>query len=416
MKFIVLIFENVRRNVIRTSLTALGTIVLVFVVTLVWSILEFLQGVTTEKTSNIKAIVSERWRLPSQMPISYRSSLIEAAARNPEDTRPTDYMSWTFYGFSIDKENRSFANGGFAFCMEPEKLLTMMDELDSLPADKAVAFREVVEKLKQNQQGIVMGKQVLAKLNKRVGERLMLYGLNYKELDLEVEIVGEFPAGRYDSSTVINRDYFDRALFDAYPLAHGGKAHELAEKSLNLVWVKVPDTTAFTNVAQQISESPFYASPAVKVETAASGIGTFLEAYRDLIWGMRYLLAPSIIVTLALVISNAISISVRERRMEFAVMKVLGYQPLHILIMVLGEALAIGALSGAISAGLTYYIVNYVLGGLKFPIAFFPAFMVSDSAPIWGIGIGAGAALAGSFMPAWQACRVKVAEVFGRVA
>ena len=76
----------------------------------------------------------------------------------------------------------------------------------------------------------------------------------------------------------------------------------------------------------------------------------FLDAYRDLLWGMRYLLVPAILVTLALVIANAISISVRERRMEMAVMKVLGFRPLQILLLVLGESLLIGARRGFISA------------------------------------------------------------------
>jgi hypothetical protein len=57
-----------------------------------------------------------------------------------------------------------------------------------------------------------------------------------------------------------------------------------------------------------------------------------------------------------------------------------------------------------------------VFGGVPFPIAFFPAFTISPWAPVWGLGVGTGAALAGSFVPAWNACRVKVAEVFGRVA
>ncbi len=41
MKFLQLIVENSYRNLIRTILTALGTMVLVGVVTLVWSVLEF---------------------------------------------------------------------------------------------------------------------------------------------------------------------------------------------------------------------------------------------------------------------------------------------------------------------------------------------------------------------------------------
>ena len=72
----------------------------------------------------------------------------------------------------------------------------------------------------------------------------------------------------------------------------------------------------------------------------------FLESLKDIFWGMRWLLAPAVLVTLSLVIANAISISVRERRMEIAVLKVLGFRPGHVLMLILGEAVLIGALSG----------------------------------------------------------------------
>jgi putative ABC transport system permease protein len=141
-----------------------------------------------------------------------------------------------------------------------------------------------------------------------------------------------------------------------------------------------------------------------------------MEAYRDLVWGMRYLLAPAVLVTMALVISNAISISVRERQTEFAVLKVLGFRPWHILNMVLAEALLIGALSGLISASATYFVINHVLGGIRFPIAFFGAFFIPKMALVWGLLVGGGTALVGTFVPAWTACRVRVTEVFARVA
>ena len=98
-------------------------------------------------------------------------------------------------------------------------------------------------------------------------------------------------------------------------------------------------------------KSPLYTQPAVKCETAASGIASFLESYRDLIWMMRWLLAPAILLTLSLVIANAISISVRERRREFAVLRVLGFRPRHILVLVVGEAVALGGFAGLASAG-----------------------------------------------------------------
>lgn len=414
MRYLQLLFQNILRNPTRSALTLVGTMVLVLVVTLVWSILGFLNEATRQKSANVKAIVTEKWRLPSQMPFSYAVTLREGAYREQGDVRPDDYMSWSFYGGSLDAKQRTRQNSLFAFALEPEKLLTMMDELDSLPASQAAEFAQTVQKLKENRQGIILGKDRLAAVNKRVGERIVLYGINYRDVDLELEVVGLFPEGRYDNSAAINIAYLNAAL-DAYEQSHNGQKHPLADKSLNLMWLKVPTTDAFKQVADQILSAPYYSSPAVKVETSTSGVATFLEAYRDLIWGMRYLLAPAILITMALVISNAISINVRERQTEFAVLKVLGYKPFHILTLVVGEALLIGAGGGLLSAGLTYYVVNNVLGGVKFPIAFFGAFYIPQVALLWGLVVGGGAALLGSLLPAWSACRVKVSDVFARV-
>ncbi len=417
MKFLKLIFKNVRRNLLRSALTAAGTMVLVFVVTLVLSILSFLDQATSEKAQNLKTIVTERWQIPSRMPFAYAQSLAEGAPRDPGDVRvpAADSMTWQFYGGTLDPKNRTPENNLFAIAMEPEKLMTMMDDLDSLEPDKAAAFSQVVEKLKANKQGLVLGKERLRQIQKKVGERIKIFSVNYRDIDLEFEIVGLFPDGRYDSSAAFNRQYLNDAL-DTYPATHGGKPHPMMKGTLNLVWLRVPDRDAFQKVRTQVESSPLYSNPAVKCETAASGISTFMEAYRDLIFGMRYLLSPAIIVVLCLVIANAIGISVRERRTELAVLKVLGFSPWQLMILVLGEALLLGGGTSLLSALGTQFVINDLMGGLKFPIAFFSTFMVSTDAVVWGIAFSTGAAFLGSILPALSARNVKVSEVFSKVA
>ncbi len=419
MKFLGLIVKNIGRNAIRSILTALGTMMLVFVVTLVWAILAFLNVALSEKNANFKAIITERWQIPSQMPYTYASTLCEGAATKPDDVRPMDSMTWQFYGGSIEKDRakRGMNNVLFAFSLEPIKLLTMMDDLDNLPSATAAVFGKSVKALQDNRQGIILGRTRMETLKKKIGDTFTIYSMNYKDIDLEVTLVGEFPEGRYNNSAAINRDYLLAAM-DAYQQKNG-KPHAMANKSLNLVWLKVPDSATLGKITAQIESSPLFSNPQVKCETASSGIAAFIEPYRDLIWGMRYLLAPAILVTLSLVISNSISISVRERRSELAVLKVLGFRPNQILTLVLGEAILIGALSGLISSCLTYGIVNfpppYGFGGIKFPIAFFAAFSIPLAALWWGPALGAGTALVGSFVPAWGARSVKVSEVFSRV-
>jgi putative ABC transport system permease protein len=252
-------------------------------------------------------------------------------------------------------------------------------------------------------------------MNKRLGERLTIYGMgNFTGLNLEFEIVGMFPPGRYDTLAAFNCEYLN-AAFDAYERERKQK-HPLADRSVNIVLLKVKDSKSFNRIAQQIETSPYFANPAVKVETFSSGMAAFLDAFRDLVWFLRWPLGLASLGTLSLVIANAISISVRERRKELAVLKVLGFSPNRILALVLGEALLLGAGAGFLSAGLTFLAVNYGFGGIQFPIGFFDRFFVPRDALWWGPAMGGGASLLGSFVPAWSARNVKVADVFSKVA
>ena len=430
MKLLSLIVKNVGRNLLRSILTALGTMVLVLVVTLAWSILHLIDLVTSEKSHDVKAFITERWSAPSRLPYSYASSLCEGAARgdHPEDIRPTDSMTWQFYGGTLDPKNPSMKSMVFCIACDPGKVPTMMSGLEGLSATEDTELRRAVERMKSKRDGIILGRNHLLALSQKskdgrhsmledpVGRRFSLSGFStWKELDFDLEIVGVFPAGRYDTLAVINRDYYNAAL-DAYPQSHAGRQHPAADRSLSLVLVKVDDMQAYNRVAEQITTSPKYHNPEVKCETESSGIGSFLDAFRGLLDGMRWFLVPACLFTLALVLANSISISVRERRTEMAVLKVLGFRPGQILLLVMGEAVLLGLLSGFASAALTFMIVNWCLHGVSFPLGFFPVFLIPVNALWWGVAVGAGTAFIGSLFPAWSASRVKPAEVFAKIA
>ena len=421
MKFLVLVFENIARNPVRAILTSLGTMALVLIVTLVFTVLTALDKQTTEKSANIKAIVTEKWQNPSLMPYAYAAGLSDGAAdpTDPNAVRPQDSMTWGFFVGSTESNpaKRGYENLFFAFIMEPEKARTMLDDIDTLTDEQAAPLIETIKKMKQTRNGAIVGEGRLAKMKKRVGDRITVYGRNYRDINLELDIVGTLPkeVARYADSAVISRDFFETEL-DTYKAAHNNKPHPLADKSLSLVWLRVPDRPSFNKMTDQILTSPSFSNPAVKCETSSTGISSFLDAYRDIIWGVRWLLAPACMLVLSLVISNAISISVRERRTEFAVLKVLGFLPWQILTLVLAEALLIGTLSGLISAAITYGFCNQVWGGLPFQVAFFPVFRVPESCLWWGAAMGAATAFVGSFIPAWSARNVRVADVFAKVA
>jgi putative ABC transport system permease protein len=409
-----LVVKSLRRSPLRTTLITLATSVLVMLITLIWSVLWLLDLVMTERSKDFKAIVTERWQLPSQMPYSYENSLKDGAAAKSGDVKPQDYMTWSFYGGTLD-ERKAREDLVFFFCVDPGKVMPMMDDFAELSAEDNRVMRDALRAMEEDHRRVLIGRDRLKAINKHPGERIKLFSINYQGIDLdECEIYGEIPDGRLPLFGLMHRDRLHDAL-EAFK-AKTGKAHPLAGKSLNLVWLKVSDTASYNRIADQVLNSPVYTDPSVKIETASSGIASFLDPYRDMLWGVRWLLVPSILAVLSLVIATAISISVRERRVEMAVLKVLGFGPTQIMLMVLAEALLIGCLSGLLSSGGTYLIVNKVMGGFKFPIAFFPAFRIPPDAWWWGPVLGGLTALAGSIVPAWSARSVKVSQVLAKLS
>ncbi|MBI3824264.1 MAG: ABC transporter permease, partial [Planctomycetes bacterium] len=313
---------------------------------------------------------------------------------------------WSFYGGTTDPKNITPDTILFFFVMEPDQIIPMMDDLQDLDP-------KLVAALKEKPQACLLGVDKLKALDKKVGDRFKLTSINYKGIDLDFEIAGVLPDGRYNASAIMRMDYFNKQ-FDLYKATHNNYPHPLADKRLNLIWIRVGDRAMFDKVGGIIEDSKMFSRP-VKCETASSLIGGFLEAYRDILIAMKYGLVPGMLIVMALVMANAISITVRERRSEMAVLKVLGYRPNQIFFLILGEAVLVGAVAGLLAAGATFAFFNLKWGGIPFRIGFFPVFRIPEASLLWGLAIGSMTAFVGSAIPAWTARSVKVSEVFSKV-
>jgi putative ABC transport system permease protein len=411
-RLFLLALKNLRRNPLRTALTSLAIMVLVSVLILIGTVLLALDRFAREKEKDIKLIVSEKWAVPSMMPPKFADYLDPAKGDfilDRRDVGPGDFMSWSFYEGTTRKDGPlTLDSSTFFFVMDPDHIRPMMDDLENLDEG-------LVRKLKANRQAVLIGPERLADLNKKVGERFRVYGMDFKDIDLDIEVVGELPGGRFGKCGILNKAYFDSAL-EKYR-AENKQPHPLAGRCLNYLWLRVPDRAAYARVAHRIETSPYFKAPEVKCETAASAFGTFIEPYGDLLWCLQYMLAPVILVILTLVTANAIGISVRERHQEFAVLKVLGFRPRQILVLVLAEALLVGGVGGLLSAAVTFAAANGIWGGLPLDVdELFPDFPVPVHAFCWGLAAGTFTAFLGSFLPSWSARSVRVADVFSRVA
>lgn len=412
-----ILLRGLRRSPLRTSLSFLALFVLTGVLSLVYSMIAFIGNVTRDKEANFKVIMTEKYSIPSLMPPAYEERMKRLLEELPPELRPAkgddDLIAWSFVGGTTDPNNPKPENALFMFCVDPRKIPLMMDGLEKkdLTDEEYSDLLKHIQMMQEDPRRILVDEERLTRMNLRIGQKIKLSSMNFKDIVFEFEVIGLLPKGKYARVGFCSRLYLDNML-KAYQSSHGGQAHMLADKCVNLIWVRVPNKEAHERLAAMVADPKNFSSPAAKLETASAGIGTFLEAYKDIFFGMKYILAPAMVAIMSLVIANAISIGVRERRTEMAVLKVLGFQPWHVMGMVLGEAVLIGVLAGGMSTFLAWFCLDHV----KFQIAFLGAFKVPIEVLVYGPVLGAAVAIVGSLGPALSAKNVKVAEVFAKTA
>ncbi|CAN5177798.1 hypothetical protein BH11PLA2_BH11PLA2_07250 [soil metagenome] len=420
-----LVFRGLRRNLLRTSLTYAALFVLTGMLTAIYSMVWFLGKVTEEKESNLQVIMTEKFSIPSQMPPGYANQLkaIIETKLDPSD-RPADlsqnFMTWSFVGGSLDPAKFTQENGMFMFCLEPTAVLTMMNDqglnAEDLGEEGYQQLVTAIDLVKKDKRNIIVGQDRLKILGKQVGDEIKLYGLNYKDIEFDFRIVASFPPGsRYGQSAAMRADYLEAKL-DEYK-AKKGAAHPQADRCINLIWVRLPTKAAYEKLAAIVNSSATFSAPQVKLETASAGISSFLDAFKDIFWGMKFIIMPAIMVIMGLVVATTTTIGVRERRGEMAVMKVLGFVPWQITTMIVAEAVLIGLFGSLLSTWSVYFLPQLVKSsGVKFQVAFFNSFKAPVDIVIYGPLLGVMVGLIGALLPAASVRKVKVSEVFAKIS
>lgn len=420
-----LVFRSLRRNLLRTSLTYAALFVLTGMLTMIYSVVIFLDEVTKEKEGNLQVIMTERFSIPSMMPPGYANQLkgIIETKLSPEH-RPKNlddnFMTWSFIAATLDREKPTQENSIFLIALEPHTVGTMMNDLginrDELGEEDYQQVLAAIEIVKQDKRNVVVGEDRLKKLGKKVGDEIKVYGLNYRDIEFDLRIVASFPAGsRNGQSAFMRADYLDSKLSEYQ--AKTGLPHPLKDRCLNLVWLRLPSKAAYEELAGIVNSPTTFNAPRVKMETASAAFASFLDPFKDIVWGMKWIIMPAIVIIMCLVVGITITIGVRERRAEMAVMKVLGFLPRHITAMIASEAMLIGLLGAMLSTWCVYFIPLMVrTSGVKFQVAFFNNFRAPIDivwmGPILGVLIG----LIGALLPAASAQRVKVSQIFAKIA
>ncbi|MCI0362581.1 MAG: FtsX-like permease family protein [Phycisphaerales bacterium] len=384
MKFLALIWSNLKRKKLRTSLTLLS----IFVAFLLFGILcamkeAFTAGVTLAGADRI--IVRHKVSLIMNLPVTYQKRIesipgVDAAM----------HLTW-FNGLRQGDEKNFFGT----FPVEPEKFVDIYPEY--------VVPEEQKEVWLKTRTGAVVGRELAKRFNWKVGDRVPLVSPIWRregDQAWEFDIVGIYEGAKKatDTSSFFFRyDYFDEGR---------------AEDRKGLVgWyvVRVKDPKQTAEVASAI-DAEFANSP---YETKAEPEGAFAQGFvaqMGSIGTMLIAILSAVFFTILLVAGNTMAQAVRERTEELGVLKAVGFTNGLVLWLVLAESCLIAAVGGLFGLALAWLIAS-----LGSPVPqMLPVFYLPVHSILIGVALVLGLGMVAGILPAIQAMRLQIAVALRR--
>jgi putative ABC transport system permease protein len=385
MKFFPLIWSNLKRKKLRTSLTILSIVVAFILFGLLSAIKQALTG-GVSMAGQSRLVVRHKISLIQLLPVSYK----ERMERIPGVALA---VHQTWFGGKFEAEPKNF----FMQCpVVPAEFLDMHPEMLLAPERK--------QAWEKTRTGAIVGKTTADKLHWKIGDRIPIYSPLWAKADgshvWEFDIVGIFDGDKKNTDTMslfFRYDYFDEARAGA-------------KGQVGWYTVRVKDPNQAAELAKLVDKEFENSDEETKTEPEAA----FAQGWAKQIGNIALMIASilgAVFFTILLVTGNTMSQAVRERTGELGVLKALGFTNGQVLTFVLAESFLLAGLGGAIGLGLACLVVPAVGAGLSniLPMFYFP---VRDL--FIGLGICAVLGAGTGIFPALAAMRLRVADSLRR--
>jgi len=385
MRFVALIWSNLKRKKLRTLLTVLSIFIAFVLFGLLCTIKEaFTAGISMAGADRL--VVRHKVSLIMTLPVTYgpRMERLPGVA---------SAVSFTWFNGIYRNEPKNFFG---TFPTEPEPFLALYPEI-LLPEEQKQAWLKT-------RNGAIIGRQLVDRFKWKIGDRVPLVSPIWPregEGAWEFEIVGIYDGAKKATDTsgfYFRYDYFDE-----------GRARGKGLVGWYGVQVKDPDRAA--EVAKGI-DAEFANSPH---ETKAEPEGAFMQGFAQQIGDVGKILIwilSAVFFTILLVAGNTMAQSVRERTEELGVLKSLGFTNQLVLALVLAESCLIAAVGGLVGLALAWLIAA---AGSPVP-AMLPVFYLPPRYLVIGGGLVVALGLVAGILPAWRAMRLQIAVALRRHA
>jgi putative ABC transport system permease protein len=409
MKFLPFVVKHLRRNWIRTASTVVAMAVCIFMFCTMRSVLAQIDSML-ESASASRLVTRHAVSLVFSLPLSYANRI-----QSVPGVKRVATTSWFGGTLPAKKEGKAeegaeastdWSNFFPNMAVDADPYFAMYPEFQ-IPPDQYQAFKEDLR-------GAVIGRKLANKFGWKIGDRFFLESFipPYRKKD------GPF-------------EFTVRAIYDVDKAKHPGSDTGLMYFHFKYLYEgtgRIVDAGSYTieindpDQAGTVSKAIDAQFENTDAQTLTETEQAFAASFIAMAGNLAFLLnsiALAVSFTILLVTANTMSMAVRERRTEIAVLKTLGFSSGRVMGLIVAEAVFLGALGGALGIGgsralmwllTTLPVIKDMLAGMGLSeLNLQPAVAAVGFAVALLLGLAAG------IIPAYNAYRSRITEMLRTV-
>jgi len=389
MKFLPYILKHLKKNWIRTLSTIFAMALCIFLISSLQTLLKAFYG-GLDNASTERLVTRNRVSLIFPLPQAYEARI--AAMPGIKRVAKSNWFQGV-RGTNGDMKD-FFPN----FAVEAEPYLAMFPEYGLTDAEKQSFFREA--------RGCIIGEGLSKKFGWKQGDTVQLYSTIYKTakpFEYLVSAVYRVDKKKYPSHS-------DQLFLFHWNYLYEGTGRRA---SVGTYYTQIANPNQAPAVAQAIDAAFANSDAETKTETEGQFITGFIKMVGDLALILNAI-GLAVAFTILAVSANTMSMSIRERRKEIAVLKTLGFSSALVLTLVLGEALVIGLVGGALGIGLASVLLS-AAGSVPGLNGFGASLRVSTALMVGMFGVSGVIGLLSGLQPAVSAYRSNITAMLRQV-
>lgn len=388
MKFLPFVLKHLRRNWVRTTSTVLALALCIFLICTLESILTAVSW-SLKSASATRLVTRHQVSLAFELPLKYEQEIA-----NIPGVKSVAKESW-FGGMYKGDFKYFFPN----LAVEAEPFLAMYPEY-ILPPDQKKAFME-------DMRGCIVGRKTAERWGWKVGDTFQLESfIPPYRIGHPFEFVIR---GIYDADLTKNPGTDLTIMFFHHKYLYESTGRRV---QTGLYAVQIDDPNRAGDISKKIDAMFENSDVQTRTETEAAFRAGFVAMAGNLALLLRGI-GLAVTFTILLVTANTMSMAVRERRNEIAVLKTLGFSSGLVMALILAEAVALAILGGGLGVVLSHGAVN-ALPGMPFigdAVRGFPDFGLQPKIVALGLSGALLLGLLAGFVPAMLAYRARITDM-----